>query len=124
PRPWPTPRAGDADLAQRRGQHAGVRRLPRGEDERESASLPVADQVILRRQPATGAADRMIGRLVTELLVVRQCPRWCAEGSHPADARARWWSRSTRPNPDHRTAARATASSPAPAPTRPARTTG
>src|SRR5690606_33345842 len=71
PRPRPAPSAGDADLTQCRGQHAGVRCLPRGEDERQSPALPVADQVILRRQPAAGAADRMIRRLLTELLVVR-----------------------------------------------------
>lgn len=124
PRSWPASRAWHADLAQRCGQHAGVRRLPGSEDERQCATFPVADKMALRRQSTAGAADRMIGRLFTELLVVRQSPPWCGEGWRRAGVHARSWSRSTRPSPGPRTAVRATASSRAPAPTRPARTTG
>lgn len=119
-RAWP----GDPDLVQDLGEQARVGGLAAGEDEGEQAALPVRDGVDLAGQAASGAADRVIGRLVTELLVVRQSPLWCGEVSRRADARARSWSRSMRPNPDPRTAARATAPSPTPVPRRPARTTG
>ncbi|WP_313479449.1 hypothetical protein [Microbacterium sp.] len=39
--------------------------MPGREDKREGTSLPVADQVILRRQAAAGAADRVIAGWAT-----------------------------------------------------------
>lgn len=57
-----------------RPEHARICSLARGEDECQRASLTVADEVVLRRQTATRATDRMIGWLVTELLVILQSP--------------------------------------------------
>src|SRR5690606_12502970 len=124
PRPGPAGAPGDADLGKRVNEHARVRRLSGREDEREGASFAVADQVILRRQPAAGAADRVIRRLRAELLVIRPSPLCPEPGSRRAGARARSSSRSTPPSPARHADASGTALSRTHAPRRPARTTG
>lgn len=65
-RPYPGPPTGpgNADLLQRGGQHRGVRHLPAGHHERQHPALAITDQMILRRQTATGASDGMVSRLV------------------------------------------------------------
>ena len=93
---WPSGRAGHADLVERFGQHGRVRDLATGQDERQRPSHAVGDQVRLGRQPATGAADRVISGFVSELLEVRPCPRCPWAGSRRAGGHARSWSRSTR----------------------------
>lgn len=124
PRPRSAGASGDADLGERVDQHARVRRLPGRQHERQRPGSPIADQVVLGRQPTAGAADRVVRRLGAELLVVRPSPLCRASGSRRAGARARWSSRSKRPSPVRLVDARATASSRAPVPRRPVRTTG
>ena len=62
--PGPATGPGNADLLHRGGQHRGARDLAAGHYERQSPSLAVTDQMILRRQATTGTPDRMISRLV------------------------------------------------------------
>jgi hypothetical protein len=67
---WPSGRAGHADLVERVervervGQHGRARDLATGQDERQRPPLAVGDQVRLGRQPATGAADRVISGFI------------------------------------------------------------
>src|SRR5699024_9335886 len=115
---------GHANLAERLGQQTGVGDLPAGEHEPQRPSSAITCQMDLGRQPATRAADGMIGRLSAELLVVRFSPLCSGARSHHADARARSSSRSRRPSPAPRAGESATAPSRALGPRRPARPTG
>ena len=67
---WP----GHAQLRQKRKQHRGVPCLAGGDQADQRQPGPIDELMDLRAQPATGAPDAVIGRLLTRILVVRSIP--------------------------------------------------
>jgi hypothetical protein len=61
-------------VGKQRLEHRGVAGLPGCDRNYQRTALTVDELVDLGRYPATGSAERMIGRLDAEILVVRVSP--------------------------------------------------
>ena len=75
-------------LCHQRQEHRRVARLSRGDQRDQRAPLAVDELVDLRRQAASGAADRVIRRLDARIRVIRYSPLWGDSCSSRADAHA------------------------------------
>ena len=67
-------RPGDVQVRHQVREHRRVPSLAGPDEHDQRIAVPVNELVDLRRQPAAGPADRMIGRLGQQIPVVRSCP--------------------------------------------------
>src|SRR5699024_365778 len=88
-RPWP----GDGQPVQQRAEHWGVPALAGPAQEHQGQAVAVDELMDLGREPAAGATEGAVRRLLAQILVVPQRPLWCARGGCRAGAHGRSWSR-------------------------------
>lgn len=71
---WPTDRTSDAQVSHQWQEHRRVTGLAGREQRDQRQAVAVDELVDLRRQPAAGAADRVIRRLDGRIRVIRSSP--------------------------------------------------
>lgn len=77
---------GHAQLAHQRVQHRRIMRVARTDVHHQRQSLPGAELMDLRRQPARATAPERGGGFIAQIRVIRWCPLCHAPGSRRADA--------------------------------------
>ena len=70
----PAEGTGDAQVRHQRQEHGRVAGLTRREQRDQRQAVAVDELMDLRREPAAGAADRVIRRLVGRIRVIRSSP--------------------------------------------------
>ena len=76
----------DVNALDRVGEHRRVVDVPRRQHHIQRSPPAIGNQMDFAGQTASGAADRMIRRLLAQNPVIPSRPLWCAQGSRRAGA--------------------------------------
>lgn len=85
--PTTRPLACDMQMLEQDREHRRVARLPRTHEYDQRQPAPINEVVDLRAQTPSRPANSMVTRLHEQILVIREIPLWCEQGSWRAGAR-------------------------------------